>query len=95
MATKKKTTGEKGTRKRYNCTPEQIVRAWQTSESVKEAAEKVGMTERALYSRIVNLRKKKNSNGDLLQLKDMGRAARYTPSYVDELQELAYSLNGV
>jgi len=87
MATKKKTETATKTRRRYNVTPEQIVEAWQTSHSVEEAVEKLGgeMNARALYSRVVTLRNKG------VRLKSMNRAARYTPSYVDDLSELADS----
>jgi len=87
MATKKKTAATTTTRKRYSCTPEQIVEAWQTSHSIEEAVEKLGgeMNARALYSRVVTLRNKG------VRLKSMNRAARYTPGYVDELSELADS----
>lgn len=80
-------------RNRGRFSPEDIVRAWQTSDTAKEAAEKLGpaMKIGTLRARIVFLRKKLK-----IPLKTMTRTGRigYTPEYVDNLKKLAVSLNG-
>lgn len=70
-------------KKKWTAT-EDVVRAWQTSASIREAAEKIGMREDALRQRAYLLRKRG------VNLKPMGNPTRKLD--IAALNELANSL---
>lgn len=76
-------------RQRPTPTPEEIIRAWQTSESVPEACAKLhGMNPSTLSSRVRALRKR----GVPLKTMKRGKVPAYTPEKIEELKRLAESL---
>lgn len=94
MPTKKKTEPKKRAPRQFvNLTAEQVVKAWNTSSSAQEAADKLGVRKATLYGRILTLRKLRTRDGEPIPLKNMGRSPnRYTPDKIDELYNLADSL---
>ena len=63
----------KQTRENYGKTPEEVLEAWQTSNTAQEAADKLGMPIEVLYARISKYRTEFRAAGAEHRIKKMKR----------------------
>lgn len=83
---KKKQQPKGGTRQKYNIKPEDFCRAWQTSDSPQEVAEKLGMPKAIVLARASAYR------SDGVNLKKMKRRSRRTLD-IEGLNRLVEAIN--